>query len=56
MKTGEICRVSGPYRCGSHRAIVVFFKRGDKFPACPDSTSRGGHSTVWYALTTTDAQ
>jgi hypothetical protein len=25
----------------------VFLKRGQKFPACPNSTSSKGHSTTW---------
>jgi hypothetical protein len=45
--TGGTVQTSGPYKCGSHREIVVFLKRGERFPACPNSTSSRGHSTTW---------
>ena len=35
---------SGPYKCNSHAEIVVVFKRGDRFTACP---MNGGHATTW---------
>jgi hypothetical protein len=42
--TGTFCQKTGPYKCNSHTNIVVFFKRGDRFPACPMNR---GHSTTW---------
>ncbi|HEY7914853.1 MAG TPA: hypothetical protein VIG62_23290 [Blastocatellia bacterium] len=45
--TGGTVSESGPYKCGSHGEVVVFLKRGQKFPACPNSTSSKGHSTTW---------
>ena len=41
--TGTICERTGPYKCNSHSEIIIFFKRGDKFTACPVR----GHSTTW---------
>ena len=43
-KTGETCQTSGPYKCSSHAAAIVFFKRGDKFSSCPFNS---GHSALW---------
>lgn len=40
-KTGGICAVSGPYKCGS--SVVVFFKRGDTFTVDPTN----GRATTW---------
>lgn len=40
-KTGGVCAVSGPYKCVS--SVVVFFKKGDKFPADPTN----GKATTW---------
>lgn len=42
--TGTVCQRSGPYKCNSHTEIIVFFKRGDRFPTCPVNR---GHSTTW---------
>jgi hypothetical protein len=42
-KTGELCRVSGPYRSSRNTSIVVYFKRGDKFTADPVD----GRATSW---------
>ena len=41
--TGSLVPASGPYRCGSHKAVIVFFKRGTKFTSCP----AGNHKTTW---------
>ena len=46
-QTGATVQVSGPYKCTSHTSVVLFFKSGDKFTACPSSSSRSGHSTTW---------
>jgi hypothetical protein len=42
-QTGGTCQVSGPYRPSRNTSIVVFFKKGDKFPADPVD----GRSTTW---------
>ena len=44
--TGTICQRSGPYRCNSHTQIIVFYKRGDRFTACPAR----GHATTWQMV------
>ncbi len=49
--TGSVCPNSGPYRCGSHKEIIVFFKRGDKFSACPAKN----HSTTWSVVKESEA-
>ncbi len=46
-KTGEKCQATGPYISNNHDAVVLFFKSGDTFPACPSSDSRSGHYAVW---------
>lgn len=46
--TGGTVQTSGPYKCATHGEIVVFLKSGQKYPACPNSTSRTGHSTTWH--------
>lgn len=47
--TGTVCQRSGPYKCNSHAEIVVIFKRGDRFPACPMNK---GHNTTWSVVRT----
>jgi len=42
-QTGGTCQTSGPYRPSRNASIVVFFKKGDKFPADPVD----GKSTTW---------
>lgn len=42
-KTGELCRVSGPYKSSRNTSVVVFFKRGEKFIADPVD----GRATSW---------
>ena len=42
-KTGGTCNVTGPYKSSRNTSIVVFFKRGDRFPADPVD----GRSTTW---------
>lgn len=42
-KTGGTCQTSGPYKPSRHTTIVVFFKKGQKFPADPVD----GNSTTW---------
>lgn len=49
--TGTVCTRSGPYKCGSHPEIIVFFRRGATFTACP----AGQHSTNWVMVRTADS-
>ena len=42
-QTGGTCQKEGPYRCDRHSDIVMFFKRGDRFPADPVD----GRATTW---------
>jgi len=39
--TGATCQKTGPYK--SSTSVIVFFKRGDRFPADPTT----GRSTTW---------
>lgn len=41
--TGGTCQTSGPYKSQRHTAVVVFFKKGQKFTADPID----GRSTTW---------
>jgi hypothetical protein len=45
--TGTVVAKSGPYKCNTHEEIVVIFKKGAKFTACPHSK---GHNTVWSVV------
>lgn len=45
--TGSVCQASGPYKCNSHTTTILFVKKGDKFPACPNASSTRGHSASW---------
>jgi hypothetical protein len=40
-KSGGTCNVTGPYRSSS--TVLVFFKRGDKFPVDPVTRK----ATIW---------
>jgi hypothetical protein len=48
--TNGTCQTSGPYKCSSHSNIVMFFKSGQKFTACPSANSSSGHSTTWILI------
>jgi hypothetical protein len=45
-RTGEACRQAGPYRSGGRLPLIVFFRRGDRFP-----NDSEGRSTGWTLLT-----
>lgn len=40
--TGTTCAATGPYRSGRNAHVVVFLKKGDKFPVDSD-----GAKTTW---------
>ena len=40
--TGAICQTAGPYRSARNARIIVFLKKGDRFPVDSD-----GASTTW---------
>lgn len=40
--TGTTCATPGPYRSGRNAHVVVFLKKGDKFPIDSD-----GAKTTW---------
>jgi hypothetical protein len=42
-RTGQICKVSGVYRCESHSRNTIPLAKGNVFPPC----SHGGHATTW---------
>jgi hypothetical protein len=45
--TGATCNSAGPYRSARNAHIVIFLKRGDKFPVDSD-----GASTTWSLVGT----
>jgi hypothetical protein len=47
--SGSTCNASGPYMCGTHTDTVLYVKRNQKYPNCPISKNRKGHSTTWSA-------
>jgi hypothetical protein len=44
-RSGESCRQAGPYRAESRTALVVFFRRGDRFPVDAE-----GRATRWTLI------
>lgn len=40
--TGNTCQVTGPYRSSRNARVIVFLKKGDRFPADSD-----GARTTW---------
>lgn len=45
--SGGTCTVTGPYMCDIHTDTVLWIKKGQKFPNCPISRSKKGHTTTW---------
>jgi hypothetical protein len=46
-KTGETCKVSGVYKCGTHTSNTIPLAIGNKFPPC---SSGSGHATTWVLV------
>ena len=40
--TGSTCQAAGPYRSARNAKVIVFLKKGDRFPVDSD-----GASTTW---------
>jgi hypothetical protein len=51
-RTGDTCQVSGPYKCSTSPVVVLFVKKGDRFPNGPSSTSSQGQTTTWTIVNT----
>jgi hypothetical protein len=49
--TGSLCSKTGPYRCGTHKQVIVTFTRGNKFTNCPASN----HKTSWAVVRESEA-
>lgn len=49
--TGSTVPASGPYRCGSHKQVIVTFVKGTKFATCP----AGNHKTTWAVVRESEA-
>lgn len=49
--SGSICPKTGPYRCGTHKQVIVTFVRGNKFTSCP----AGNHKTSWSVVRASEA-
>jgi hypothetical protein len=49
-QSGGTCAKSGPYFCGNHTDTLIFVSNGQKFPNCPISRNKKGHSTTWSAM------
>ncbi len=49
--TGTVCPRTGPYKCSNHPEIVVFFKRGNTFTACPARE----HAASWVMVRSADS-
>lgn len=46
-RTGEICKVSGVYRCSTHTSNTIPLAINNKFPPC---SSGSGHATTWVLV------
>lgn len=46
-RTGEICQLSGVYKCSMHPNNTIPLARGNKFPPC---SLGGGHSVTWVLI------
>lgn len=49
--SGSIVSKTGPYRCGTHKQIIVTFVRGNKFTNCP----AGNHKATWGVVRESEA-
>jgi hypothetical protein len=50
--TGDTCQKSGPYKCGRHTSIIIYFRSGQRFPVDPVD----GRSTSWSMVGATGTQ
>jgi hypothetical protein len=50
-RTGSLCPKTGPYKSARNARVIVFFKRGQRFPADVD-----GAATSWSLVTETTAR
>jgi hypothetical protein len=51
--SGATCGASAPYSCSTHTDTVLWVRKGAKFPNCPVSKSKKGHTTTWYTTSET---
>ena len=49
--SGSLCPKTGPYRCGTHKQVIVTFVRGTKFTNCP----AGNHKASWGIVRESEA-
>ena len=49
--TGTVVAKTGPYRCGTHKQVIVTFISGKKFTNCP----AGNHKTTWGIVRESEA-
>lgn len=45
--TGQVCQVSGIYRCRMHPGNTIPLAKGNTFPPC---SMNGGHATTWILV------
>lgn len=48
--SGGTCTTSGPYYCTTHPDTFLFLRKEQKFPNCPISRNKKGHSTTWSSV------
>lgn len=53
--TGDFCERDGQYCCVSHRQIVEYYQKGDKFPNCR-TPSGSEHYATWEFIYTKEEQ
>jgi hypothetical protein len=53
LATNEVCSRSGPYKSSGTPSVIVFIKKGEKFPNGPTSTSANGAPTIWTLVSGT---
>jgi hypothetical protein len=50
-RTGDRCRVTGPYRSSRNARVILFVREGEAFPVDAD-----GSSTTWTLVSEEDSE
>jgi hypothetical protein len=55
LATNEVCTQSGPYVSSSTPPVIVFIKKGEKFPNAPTTATATGQPATWTLIAGTQA-
>jgi hypothetical protein len=53
VATNDVCNQSGPYKSSSTPSVIVFVKKGERFPNAPSPTSSSGQPATWTLVSGT---